>query len=73
MIEAVIFDMDDTLFAELDYCRSGFKAVAKYLPEKFGNLSSDEVFDTFWKIFTAGNHKTVFKAIYNEFLICNFL
>jgi len=60
MIEAVIFDMDDTLFAELDYCQSGFKAVARYLSEKFDNLSSDEVFDVFWKIFSAGNHKTVF-------------
>ena len=60
MIEAVIFDMDDTLFAELDYCQSGFKAVAKHLSEKFDNLISDEIFSAFWKIFSAGNHKTVF-------------
>ena len=60
MIEAIIFDMDDTLFAELDYCQSGFKTVAQYLSEKLGNLSADKAFDAFWKIFTAGNHKTVF-------------
>jgi putative hydrolase of the HAD superfamily len=30
---AVIFDLDDTLYPELDYVKSGFRAVAKYLEE----------------------------------------
>jgi FMN phosphatase YigB (HAD superfamily) len=28
MITTVVFDLDDTLYDELDYCRSGFRAVA---------------------------------------------
>ena len=30
-IKGIIFDLDDTLFNEIDYIKSGFKAVAKYL------------------------------------------
>ena len=30
-IKGVIFDLDDTLFSEMDYVRSGFKAVSDYL------------------------------------------
>jgi len=29
MITTVVFDLDDTLYDELDYCRSGFRAVAE--------------------------------------------
>jgi putative hydrolase of the HAD superfamily len=34
-MKAVIFDLDDTLYAEIDYVRSGFEAVADYL-KSFG-------------------------------------
>lgn len=30
----IVFDLDDTLYNELDYVKSGFQAVAKYLYEK---------------------------------------
>ncbi len=32
-VEAVIFDLDDTLYSEKDYVRSGYRAVAKGFPE----------------------------------------
>lgn len=32
-VKAVVFDLDDTLYSEKDYVRSGFKAVASLLPE----------------------------------------
>jgi FMN phosphatase YigB (HAD superfamily) len=31
MITTVIFDLDDTLYDEIDYCKSGFMAVAEFL------------------------------------------
>jgi putative hydrolase of the HAD superfamily len=42
MITTVIFDLDDTLYDEIEYCKSGFAAVAEYLanPE---TVSSDVV------------------------------
>lgn len=32
-LKAVIFDLDDTLYSEKDYVRSGYKAVAKTIPQ----------------------------------------
>ena len=32
-IDTVIFDLDDTLYSEKDYVRSGFRAVAEAFPE----------------------------------------
>jgi FMN phosphatase YigB (HAD superfamily) len=29
MIKTVVFDLDDTLYDELDYCKSGFMAIAE--------------------------------------------
>ena len=32
-LDAVVFDMDDTLYSEKDYVRSGYRAVAAAFPE----------------------------------------
>ena len=36
MIKAVIFDLDDTLYYEQDYVKSGFRAVSRYICSKYG-------------------------------------
>lgn len=36
MIKAIIFDLDDTLYYELDYVKSGFRAVSNYMNTKYG-------------------------------------
>jgi putative hydrolase of the HAD superfamily len=36
MIRAVIFDLDDTLYREMDYVESGFSKVAAYIEEHHG-------------------------------------
>ncbi len=51
-IQAVVFDLDDTLYAERDYVRSGYRAVAVYLRKALGR---DEAFeDWLWGRFQAG-------------------
>lgn len=35
-MKAVIFDLDDTLYQELDYVRSGFEVVAGFLERRYG-------------------------------------
>lgn len=35
-IRAIVFDLDDTLYPQVEYKRSGFKAVASWLAEKRG-------------------------------------
>lgn len=61
MITAVILDMDDTLYDEVDYCRSGFRAVSTFIGEKY-NTQPDKVFDALWAEFTSGNHTRTFNA-----------
>jgi putative hydrolase of the HAD superfamily len=61
VIKCVTFDMDDTLYDEIDYYKSGFTAVAGRVGSDFG-LKSRIVFDCLWQIFNAGNHKTTFDA-----------
>lgn len=46
-IKGIIFDLDDTLYSEKDYVRSGYKAVAEY-------LGSVEYADKLWKFFEEG-------------------
>lgn len=48
--KAVIFDLDDTLYPEIDYVISGFKVVSKYISNKI-NMKSDQVFNKLLKLF----------------------
>ena len=43
-IEAVIFDLDDTLYSEKEYVRSGYRAIARH----FDDASLE---DKLWKAF----------------------
>lgn len=47
VLEGVIFDLDDTLYDEKDYVRSGFSAVARHLGDPNGA-------DTLWGYFEQG-------------------
>jgi putative hydrolase of the HAD superfamily len=66
MITTVVFDLDDTLYDELDYCKSGFKAVAESLSNLVDVLSPEEIFDSLWQQFTTGNHTKTFNAALDD-------
>ncbi len=66
MIKTVIFDLDDTLYDEIDYCRSGFAAVAEFLANLHGTPPAERIFDCLWKQFTGGNHTRTFNAALDE-------
>jgi putative hydrolase of the HAD superfamily len=61
VINCIAFDMDDTLYDEIDYYKSGFVVVACQIAGDFG-LKDKIVFEALWEIFSSGNHKTVFNA-----------
>lgn len=67
MITTIVFDLDDTLYKEVDYCKSGFKSVAKFLaklPNIPSNHTVDSIFNTLWDEFSSGNRtKTFNKAL----------
>ena len=46
-IEAVIFDLDDTLYSEKEYVRSGYRKIAEW-------LGKPEVEDNLWRVFERG-------------------
>lgn len=62
MITVVVFDLDDTLYDEVDYCRSGFIAVAGYLADSPGAPSAEDVYAALWAQFSAGNRTRTFNA-----------
>jgi putative hydrolase of the HAD superfamily len=69
MITTVIFDLDDTLYDEIDYCRSGFAAVARFLAGFSQCRCADDAFARLWKHFSAGNRTSTFNATLEELAI----
>ncbi len=66
MITTVVFDLDDTLYDEIEYCKSGFAAVAEFLANLPEAPAAEHIFATFWKQFTAGNRTKTFNAALDE-------
>ena len=66
MITTVIFDLDDTLYDEVEYCKSGFAAVAEFLANQTEAPCAEHISTALWEQFNAGNRKTTFNAALNE-------
>jgi len=62
MIETIILDLDDTLYDEIDYCKSGFAAVADHLAALPDTPAAEHIFQTLSQQFSAGNRKKTFNA-----------
>ena len=65
-VETLIFDMDNTLYDERQYVRSGFRAVSEYMAEKF-KMDKDEMFSLFLSIFSKQGRGEVFNTALEEF------
>jgi len=64
-IRAVVFDLDDTLYPERSYVRSGYAAVARYLRETLGR---DEPFERWlWRRFQSGKVDRAFDGLSDHF------
>ena len=57
MIRAIVFDMDDTLYKESDYLKSGFKLLDKWVIE---NYKISGFYDTANNLFNSGENKLIF-------------
>jgi putative hydrolase of the HAD superfamily len=66
MVTTVVFDLDDTLYDEIEYCKSGFRAVAEFLSKGSDAPSAERIFNSLWKQFTAGNHRNTFDMALDE-------
>ncbi len=72
MITTVVFDLDDTLYDEIEYCKSGFAFVAEFLanlpeprPSSMGEgeaPSAERISAVLWEQFTVGNRTKTFNT-----------
>lgn len=67
--KAVIFDLDDTLYPEIDYVKSGFKVVSKYVSKKI-NIECNQVFYKLLELFEQ-DRKNVFNRLLEPYDITN--
>ncbi|MFH1716800.1 MAG: HAD family hydrolase [Planctomycetota bacterium] len=66
MITTVVFDLDDTLYDEIQYCKSGFAAVAEYLAGQPKMPPADRIFAALWGQFKIGNRTMTFNGALDE-------
>lgn len=64
-IKAVVFDLDDTLFPEREYVRSGYSTVAERLRKSLGR--TDRFEDWLWDRFLAGQGQGAFDSLNESF------
>ena len=66
MITTVVFDLDDTLYDEVDYCKSGFASVAGYLAGLPDTPPEERIYSAFWNQFITGNRTRIFNTALDE-------
>lgn len=66
-VRAVVFDLDDTLYPERDYVRSGYGAVAEHLRRRLGRQDPFE--DWLWRRFRSGRSGGAFDALNEHFAL----
>ena len=59
-VRLIAFDLDDTLYPELSFVESGFRAVARTVEERFPHAL--KFYDLLWSIFSAGERRSTFDA-----------
>jgi len=62
MITTIVFDLDDTLYDEIEYCKSGLACVAQYLGKSPANPPAEKIYEHFRQEFTTGNRKKIFNS-----------
>ncbi|AGB42119.1 haloacid dehalogenase superfamily enzyme, subfamily IA [Halobacteroides halobius DSM 5150] len=66
MIKAIIFDLDDTLYHELEYVKSGFRAVSNYIADKYP-ISSEGFYKVLLSILKKEGRGQTFDLALEEF------
>lgn len=66
MIQAIIFDLDDTLYPERDFVESGYQCVARHIAG-CGYYGFDEVFSSMMVSFNSSGREAVFPNLLLQF------
>jgi putative hydrolase of the HAD superfamily len=62
-IRCIVFDIDDTLYLERDYVRSGFRFVGEWARH---NLGIEDFADHAWRAFEAGTRGSTFNCVLQQ-------
>ena len=58
----IVFDLDDTLYEEITYVRSGFKAVANYLSRNYKIGTTKNIYSQFVQLLKTQGRGKVFDS-----------
>lgn len=62
--QAIVFDLDDTLYPEIDYVRSGFRAAAGRIAG--AACDANAIADKMWRLFHEGRRERIFNTVLAE-------
>ncbi len=68
MTRALVFDLDDTLYAERRFALSGFRAVADHVAARF-DADRRAVFQSLWRSLRIGRRASAFQMVRDEFAL----
>ena len=68
MIKAVLLDLDNTLYDEYTFVKSGFREVSKVMASKL-DISEDDFYQTLWQTFLKVERKQVFSETLKHFSV----
>jgi len=69
-MKVIVFDLDDTLYDEMTYVYSGFRAVARYLHERY-EVDENEAYDKMCNFLSINGRGSVFDDILKYFNVYN--
>lgn len=69
-VKVIVFDLDDTLYNEIEYVKSGFSEVSKYFAEKY-DLNKENFFDVMMENLNKHGRGKVFDNALLHFNILN--
>lgn len=58
----IIFDIDDTLYNEIDYVKSGYKVISRYIEKKY---NKKDIYKTLMSLFNTSS-KNVFNRLFDK-------
>ncbi len=67
----IVFDLDDTLYEEITYVRSGFKAVANHLSKNYKIETSKNIYRHFAKLLEEQGRGKVFDSFLDKYNLSN--
>ena len=67
----IVFDLDDTLYEEITYVKSGFKAVADYLSKKYQVAVSKKIYSEFVQTLQKQGRGKIFDFVLSKYNLSN--